>query len=1171
MDSIEKETKKLENLYIVILKQYKIISLSVLNKTIAELQEIRKNESHKELPNYLLEKKLITTKQHDLIARRIRQYVSREHGITHSDELQTETEEERPKKKKKKFTTFGHFRILHKVATGAMGVIYKVEDTRSKEIMALKILLAGADAKQKQLQRFDREARYAAQLEDPGVVSLLEAGEIKGIPYIAMDFIEGNTLNEYWEEKKDKDYREVVHIGVAISRALAHIHKKGIIHRDIKPANILMDMKTDPPTPKITDFSLAMISDPLEKRLTQTGVTVGTPYYMSPEQTYGIREEVGQRSDMYSLGVVLYEMISGRPPHKAKTLRDLYHKIQKQPPSSLTKNDPDFPKVLEKIIFKSLEKNPRFRYRDCKEFAQTLEGFLQEKKLKITEPTLWSRMVGYVLEHRIRIIRVASFALVMLILFWPLISWWNDHEETSEKNQRAVVLTKEALQLKSQGQPKQALVLLERALKLNPNFPSAQLEWKLLREESKNKTLHEETTEGQFLKELKAALSKGEHLEARGIAQKILKQKKFPPHLENLVSLAAQSYNEQDEQNFWKYIEYIYGLSPEIAFLAIEQGPERDYLLKSIGLLQSGFPFLSLEQLGQHYVPSDFGNFWKGKLLWLTTEEEQGRDMLSKISSRLFFSSEVNTPLLLLAQEKIVPAYYQCQRLLAKQANNGEWQVTAGLIAKELGLYSKAQNYFNGIFPQSSYYLPAQYYRAICLLALNQKSAAIQVWEKLLENYPQASNINYQLGVVFSQLDEEVAKQKCFQYLENPKVLYRVDKLDLSEIYQRIGKFDQAQEFLNQSVEKSSQKNYIQASIFIGKQQYSLAINELLQATKKSPNHCSSQYLLAQELERSRQFSEAILHYEQALWTSSSEEEFEEIFDRWCELCFQKNEHWRLGFIAAMNKMNPNFELPSSWKDKTVDALNKILLQLVKNEKDPWLQLQACISTYLLGEKESSRRKLQKYEFTFSRYSEMYLPMALLYYLDDQLEQALRVVDIFLSKSPQSVEGHFLKGQILLEYNNRKSLDECHQQLINIVEKTPEYAYQNSYAMFSLKLSQKLHKVKEPKKALDILENLVNSQKTYHSMWQSRIYLEKALLEKEKKLSQKASESYAQAIATAPYWYFPYWQAGRFYESHQNFSQALKHYSLSLLIAQEEKNLRMTSLLQKKINQLETP
>ena len=271
----------------------------------------------------------------------------------------------------------GRYQIREIIGEGAMACVYKAFDPEINRPLAIKLLKAQLRLDGEYHGRFLREAKGAGVLSHPNIVTVFDVGEDQGHPYIAMELVEGGTLAEEIKASKPLSTQQIVEIGIQLARALDYAHKRGIVHRDVKPGNIMR--LTDSNTIKVADFGICRIDgseagDATQQ--TQIGNVLGTPHYMSPEQVIG--EKVDSRSDLFSAGVVMYQLLTGHLPFEGDTLISVAYKITKTDPPSLDKIRSDLPLSLRRVIERALKKQPDKRFQTGEEFAQALLGVQHE-------------------------------------------------------------------------------------------------------------------------------------------------------------------------------------------------------------------------------------------------------------------------------------------------------------------------------------------------------------------------------------------------------------------------------------------------------------------------------------------------------------------------------------------------------------------------------------------------------------------------------------------------------------------------------------------------------------------------------------------------------------------------------------------------------------------------
>ncbi|HMC10930.1 MAG TPA: serine/threonine-protein kinase, partial [Pirellulaceae bacterium] len=272
---------------------------------------------------------------------------------------------------------FGDYELRQELGRGGMGVVYLASQASLNREVAVKMILRGQFATRIDRERFEAEAQAAAKLDHPGIVPVYEVGEIDARPYFSMKYVSGTTLAQRLTPGPLPP-REAARILAAVARAIHFAHMRGVLHRDLKPSNILLDEKGEP---HVTDFGLAKQITDEAGSVTKTGVMLGTPAYVAPEQAVGARNQIGPHSDVYSLGVILYHMLTGRPPFQAASPAEMLLLVLEQDPVPPRMLNPKADRDLEMICLRCLQKPIDLRYPSAAALADDLEAYLNDESI----------------------------------------------------------------------------------------------------------------------------------------------------------------------------------------------------------------------------------------------------------------------------------------------------------------------------------------------------------------------------------------------------------------------------------------------------------------------------------------------------------------------------------------------------------------------------------------------------------------------------------------------------------------------------------------------------------------------------------------------------------------------------------------------------------------------
>jgi serine/threonine-protein kinase len=305
---------------------------------------------------------------------------------------------------------FGPYELLEEIGRGGMGVVYRARQKSLDRTVAVKMILASYLASPEHVRRFQAEAKAAARLRHSHIVHVHEVGEVHGQHYFTMEYVEGESLARRFS-RGPLDIEVTVRLTSDVARAVEHLHRQGVVHRDLKPSNILLDADGQP---LVTDFGLAKVFAP-GSEMTATGVIAGTPAYMSPEQAAGRNAEVGPASDLYSLGAILYELLTGRPPFREENPLDTLLQVLGSEPAAPRSLNPRIPRALELIVLRCLAKSPAERYPSAAALADDLDHFARGEALLVRPPHLGQRLWRWARRQPALASRLGALAIFYLV------------------------------------------------------------------------------------------------------------------------------------------------------------------------------------------------------------------------------------------------------------------------------------------------------------------------------------------------------------------------------------------------------------------------------------------------------------------------------------------------------------------------------------------------------------------------------------------------------------------------------------------------------------------------------------------------------------------------------------------------------------------------------------
>lgn len=328
-------------------------------------------------------------------------------------------------------STFGPYRVEREIAAGGMGVVYVAEDTRLHRPVALKMLRQVLFTTEPERLRFYSEAKLASQLDHPRIVPILEVGKFEGQPFFAMKLVQGGNLADRLE-RGPFPQREGVDLLAKVAGAVHHAHQHGVLHLDLKPANILLDKSGEP---WLTDFGLAKLLD-TAAAVTLTQAIAGTPHYMAPEQVAGRKKDISTATDVWALGVILYEMLTSRPPFQADSHSAILRQVTEKEPPAPSSITPDIDRDLQTLCLRCLDKDPARRLSSAGELAEELSRWQRGEPIQARPITGLERVAKWMRRHPYRTAVLGVFASVIVVSGVAITSQWQRAEANARMERR---------------------------------------------------------------------------------------------------------------------------------------------------------------------------------------------------------------------------------------------------------------------------------------------------------------------------------------------------------------------------------------------------------------------------------------------------------------------------------------------------------------------------------------------------------------------------------------------------------------------------------------------------------------------------------------------------------------------------------------------------------------